>query len=187
MDLDQLLSVDPNTLPYGLLRLGTREVVQARFEPTGPPDALHLLRLARSEWAKATFAAVWADAALKGEALKVVLSHGQDRRIQGILIPGRVHYRGCGPWGSLLESAPWNQWGAVGREYASVGRQLVLRLILEALHQEGEGSIYIHPAPKSVGFYANLGFVEVTRGVWHEMVLKPVTAFALLRTAWGEL
>jgi hypothetical protein len=184
MDLDELLSVDPNTLPYRLVRVGTGEVVEARFEATGLQDAEHL---ARSKWAEATFAAIWPDAARRGEALKLVRSHGEDRRIQGILIPGRVHYRGCGLWGSLVESAPWNQWDAPHREYASVGHQLVLRLICEALHQDGEGSIYIHPAPKSASFYANLGFVEVTRGAGHEMVLKPVAAFALLRAAWGDI
>lgn len=75
MDLDELLSVDPNTLPYRLTRVATSELVEARFESTSMQDEVDL---SQPRWAEATFAALWPGAARRGEALKLLLSHGED-------------------------------------------------------------------------------------------------------------
>lgn len=181
MDLDELLSRDPNTLPYRLTHVATGEVLEARFEPTTPQDAEEL----RGEaWAYSKFRDVWPDCVGEPQTLKLVLPHRGDDRIQGIMRLGRVPRGGYRLRGSLLESAPWNQTGTPGREYVGVGRQLVLRLILECLRQGGHGSILISASPGSESLYTRLGFRQLTPESPMDMVLPAGQAFGLVHEAW---
>jgi len=183
MTLEELLAADPNTLPYRLRRLATGEVVVASFEPSTAEDAEES---GGEDWRGAKFAEVWPEFVELPGTLKLVLAHGEDRRIQGIMRLGQVEAPSCPLTGSLLESAPWNQEGAEPRGYAGVGRALVRRLVVESLRQGGEGSILDRAAPGSVGFYRALGFVVVPPGEPPDHVfLTRKRAFELLEEAWG--
>lgn len=182
MNLEELLSADPNTLPYRLRRVATGESGEVRFEPTTADDAEELRA---EDWAKAKFAEVWPEFAELAGTLKVVLAQGEDRRIQGILKVGRVPFRGFPLGDSLLESAPWNQHGAEDREYRGIGRALVLRLVVESLRQGGGGSILVTAAPRSERFYEALGFVPGRQEAPDRFRLTQRRAMDLLREAWG--
>ena len=177
MELDDLLN---RLFPYRVRRTATGELVAAQFAPTTAQDAQELRG---PGWAVSRFREVWPVFAGQPHTLKFVFQQETDQRIQGIISLGRVPPGEQGLQASLLESAPWNQSRRPDREYAGVGRQLVLRLILECLRQGGDASILVRPSPGSEGFYRGLGFIELLPGDTSRMLLGRLRAFRLLREA----
>ncbi len=145
MEPAELLARDPNTLPYSITEARTGRKVSVQFELLTSEDEAELRG---AEWAQARFADVWR--ALVGEqrTFKLVCHRSRDRRIQGLVHIGHIPAAGMALMGSLLEAAPWNQYErGAARVYQGVGKQLVLRLVVES-YRGGSGGMVRSPAKR---------------------------------------
>jgi hypothetical protein len=179
VELKQLLTRDPNTLPYRIVEAWTGRAVAVQFAPLTPDDEAELRG---PEWRSARFAVVWPEYVRLAGTLKLICRRGRDRRIQGLVYPGRVPWPGSPLEKNLLEAAPFNQYTAgEQRVYRGVGRVLVARLVAESFRQGGHGCVLVQAAPGSEGFYETLGFQRVTR-LGRQFLLDEDAAEQLLAT-----
>ena len=106
--LDQLLEQDPNALPYFITEILTGQAVPVRFKLLTEEDREEL---ESDTWAEAVFRDVWLARIGDPQSLKLVSMSGSDARIQGLIRIGSVDRVGGSLKYSLLESAPFNQYG----------------------------------------------------------------------------
>ena len=157
MNPDDLPGTDPNTLPYFITEAHTGRVVPVRFEWITPADQAELRN---EDWQQAVFRDVWPELINDATTLKLVCVSGEDARIQGMILVGRVTRYGTWLKKNLLEAAPFNQHGRQVQIYRGVGRVLVARLIAESVLQGGQGRVLVKPRKRAKAFYRVLGFKE---------------------------
>jgi hypothetical protein len=92
-----------------------------------------------------------------------------------------VDFPGDSLTGSLLEAAPFNQYDRhETRVYREVGKQLVVRLVVESYQRGGQGKVLVQARPGSERFYEALGFRGLSRG-GHRFLLGEAAAEEIAR------
>lgn len=138
--LVQRFNANPNSLPYFIMEAGTGRVVSVRFEKLTPADAVELNS---REWSASVFQDVWRQAFADDKMLKLIRE--EDAVIQGLVHLGQPEVNGF-LRKSLLETAPFNQYGTGARQHLGAGRVLVARLVVESLTQGLQGRVAVRAA-----------------------------------------
>lgn len=190
MKLAELLSRNPDTLPYFITETQSGNPIPVRFEQLTEEDRAELQG---EVWAGAVFAAVWPQFIGDEQTRKLVCVSPLEARIQGLVRIGKVASGSGVLTKSLLATALFNrqemQWQKTGlpiplvtrqQQYRGVGRVLVARLVVESYRQGGTGKVRVHARPGVELFYRKIGFRNVPH-LSHDFVLDEADAETLLQ------
>ncbi len=161
LELDVLLTADPNMLPYFVTEAATGDKISVQFAILGASD---IAELHGENWNEAVFRDVWPVHAAEGQALKLVCANQVDTAIQGLVRLGNATFAGNFLRKSLLETAPHNRHDIGTPRYRGVGRVLVARLVVESYRQGAQGRVLVETRREAEGFYRRLGFSGLPYG-----------------------